>query len=316
MEPDIAYVVQAGPYWDWRVALDLFFGGAGVGALLFGVAFDTALPGRQRRLCQTAAWLAPLLILLGLGFLLLEMGRPHRLFLTFVQFVPTSPLWWGGIFQLLLVIGSLWYAWQWRGVLANERARRRLGWALAPIAIIVGAYHGLLLAVVTARPLWNTGPTVVAALLCFAATGIATVVLVHLVRAKIVGRLADPELLAAFLKDMVPARNLLAAVLVAQLGTFYLWWLSLGFGTLQDQQALAAANASHGPMFWWLGIAGGLVLPLVIASYVVWRGEANPQRLQVALLGACCALIVIGGLFFRLALVLGGQSALPIPSLS
>ena len=80
MEPSLAYIVQAGPYWDWRVSLDLFFGGAGVGALLFVVVFATAFPGRQPRVCQTGAWLAPLLIVVGLGFLLLEMGRPHRLF--------------------------------------------------------------------------------------------------------------------------------------------------------------------------------------------------------------------------------------------
>jgi formate-dependent nitrite reductase membrane component NrfD len=85
----------------------------------------------------------------------------------------------------VLVVGSLGYAWMWRDAMAEVPARRILGWTLAPIAIIVGAYHGLLMAVVTARPLWNTGPTVVAALLCFAATGIAAVGLTHLVRAVI-----------------------------------------------------------------------------------------------------------------------------------
>ncbi len=316
MEPNLVHVVQAGPYWDWRVALDLFFGGAGVGALLFGVAFDTVFPGRQRRLCQTAAWLAPLLVVLGLVFLLLEMGRPQRLFLTYVQFAPTSPLWWGGIFQLVLVIGSIAYALTWRDVETVGPTRRRLGWALAPVAIIVGAYHGLLLAAVTARPLWNTGPTVVAALLSFAATGVAAVTLVHLVRAKLAGRLADAELVTSFLKDMVPARNVLVAVLVLQLGTSFLWWLSLSFGSLSDQRALAAANASYGTMFWWFGIVPGLVLPLVLGGYVVWRGEAEHRARQIGVIGLASALILIGGLFFRLAVVLGGQVGVPVPSLS
>jgi formate-dependent nitrite reductase membrane component NrfD len=29
MTPEIIYEVQSGPFWDWRVALDLFLGGAG-----------------------------------------------------------------------------------------------------------------------------------------------------------------------------------------------------------------------------------------------------------------------------------------------
>ncbi len=129
--------------------------------------------------------------------------------------------------------------------------RRRLGWALTPIAIIVGAYHGLLLAVVTARPLWNTGPTVVAAMLSFVATGIAAVMLVHLVRMRLAGRLVEGEHLSTFLDDMTPVRNVLVATLVVQLCTFFLWWLSLNFGSLQDTQALTAANAAYGALFWW-----------------------------------------------------------------
>ena len=35
MNTEIIFHIQTGPYWDWRVALDLFLGGAGVGALLF-----------------------------------------------------------------------------------------------------------------------------------------------------------------------------------------------------------------------------------------------------------------------------------------
>jgi len=38
MDPAIVYNVQQGFYWDWKVALDLFFGGAGAGAFVFAVA--------------------------------------------------------------------------------------------------------------------------------------------------------------------------------------------------------------------------------------------------------------------------------------
>lgn len=35
MNNEIVYITQQGPIWDWKVAMDLFFGGAGCGALLW-----------------------------------------------------------------------------------------------------------------------------------------------------------------------------------------------------------------------------------------------------------------------------------------
>jgi formate-dependent nitrite reductase membrane component NrfD len=213
----------------------------------------------------------------------------------------------------LLVLGAFIYALQWRGDKAEDSSRTKLGRVLAPLALIVGAYHGLLLAMLTARPLWNTGPTVVAALLGFATTGIAVVMLAHLIRMKLNGRLADEEYLSTFLGDMRVVRNTLAATLVLQIGTCFLWWLSLRFGALQDQQALASANAAYGPMLWWLGIGGGLVLPLLLGAYAVCRAEN--KSLQLSMITLTSVLILVGGFFFRLAVVLGGQTQLPIANI-
>ncbi|MEE9271190.1 MAG: NrfD/PsrC family molybdoenzyme membrane anchor subunit, partial [Candidatus Krumholzibacteria bacterium] len=72
METEIIYHIQPGPFWDWKVALDLFLGGAGVGALILGVLLDERFNGKYRRICHTAAWLAPLLILAGLALVMLK----------------------------------------------------------------------------------------------------------------------------------------------------------------------------------------------------------------------------------------------------
>lgn len=306
MDPSIVYNVQPGPYWGWKVAADLFFGGAGVGAFLFSVALFEFWGGRYRRVPQTAAFLAPVLVALGLVFLLLKLGRPFHLVLTFTNFAPTSPLWWGGVFQTIFLVGAIWYAIRWR-VSAPDPLRRLLGLVLVPLAVIVGAYHGLLLAVITARPLWNTGPTVVAALLGFASTGIAAVMFVHLLRMGLAGRLSDPSPVGHFLDDLKPVRNVLAATLALQIGTFFFWWLSLFFGSLEARFALDAANVAWGPTFWVLGIGLGLILPLVLGSWLVWWGEAAHRRAQVVVIGLTSCLILVGGFFFRLAVVLGGQ---------
>ncbi len=211
----------------------------------------------------------------------------------------------------MLIICGIWYALQWNKAQrypgAPNRSRRILGWFLVPLAIVVGGYHGLLLAVVGARPLWNNGPTVVAAMLGFAATGIAAVMLVHLARMKIAGRLTDGEHLTTFLDDMTCVRNTLVAVLVLQLGTFFLWWLSLAYGALQAQRALASANEAYGPMFWYGGIGVGLVLPLLLGAFILLRRVAGSHHVEVSMIAVTSTFILVGGFFFRLAVILSGQ---------
>ena len=306
MNQDIVYNVQQGFYWDWKVALDLFFGGAGVGAFIFGVVLYEFWGDRYRRIPQTAALLAPILVGAGLLLLMLELGRPTHIYQTFTNFAPTAPLWWGGVFQTVFLVGSVWYAFMWRDREPHNR-RRQLGWALTPIAVIVGAYHGMLLAVLPSRSLWNTGPTVLAALSGFVTTGIAAVMLVHLIRAKLEGRLSVDEPVDRFLSDLRPVRTALAAALLFQLGAFFLWWVSLRFGKFADRIALDAANAGYGPMFWILGIGIGLVLPLAIGGYGVRNSSKDRRKFHVWIVGVTSVLILVGGLFFRLAVVLGGQ---------
>jgi formate-dependent nitrite reductase membrane component NrfD len=306
MDPDIVYNVQQGFYWDWRVALDLFFGGAGVGAFIFSVGLSEFWGRKYRRIPQTAAILAPVLVGLGLILLMLKLGRPFYIFKTFTNVALTAPLWWGGVFQTIFLIGSVWYAYLWMNQEENG-LRRRVGLSLTPIAVIVGAYHGMLLAVLPSRPLWNTGPTVIAALFGFVTTGIAAVMAVHILRMKIAGRLSDEDHVSEFLLELRPIRNVLVAGLLGQIGTFFLWWVSLRFGGLGDRMALDAANESFGSMFWGMGMGVGLVLPLAIGAYAVWRADGRHPRTQIWAISVTSCLILVGGAFFRLAVVLAGQ---------
>jgi formate-dependent nitrite reductase membrane component NrfD len=313
MDPEIVFNIQSGPAWDWRVAMDLYLGGAGVGAILFAVLIDPLFAGRYRRLTRTAAWIGPVLVAAGLVMIMAKMGRPFNAWNNYVNVSVLSPLWWGGIFQPIVVGVGILYAWSWRNPEANARWRRLLAIALVPLTIIVGAYHGLLLSVLNSRPLWNTGPTVVAALLAFATTGIAIVLLAHLLRMWIGGRLSDRDHVARFMDDLRIVRNTLVILLVLQLGTAFVWWLSLRLGSLDQQQALAAANAAYGPMFWYGGILLGLILPLILGGAEMLLGKGRLRHgAQIATIAITSGMILVGGYFFRLALVLGGQADLPV----
>jgi formate-dependent nitrite reductase membrane component NrfD len=318
MDTEASFTAQAGPIWDWRVAMDLFLGGAGVGALLFVVLLDIVFHGKYRRICQTGAWMSPFLVLLGLAFLLSKLGRPMHLPLTYLHFNPSSPLWWGGVFQPIFLIGAFFYARKWNKAEENKKdmSRMYLGGLMGVLALIVGAYHGLLLGVVTARPLWSAGPTVVSAIFAFISTGTAAVMLVHLIRMKVGGRLNEEEPSKRFFRDMALGRAVMLSALLIQLGTFFLWWLSLKTGPLQAREALAAANEEFGTIFWAMGISVGVIIPLALIAFAFLREGKVLVKRQVPLLFATCVMILIGGYYFRLSVVLGGQVPLPMASLN
>lgn len=312
METELFYSIQQGPIWDWKVAIDLFLGGVGVGALLFAILLDEGFRGKHHRITHTGAWMSPILVAAGLAFIMLEMGRPFSAYHTYLNVNLASPLWWGGICQPLVVIGGFVYAYLCNKPKAHKTMRRRIGWCLIPLTIIVGAYHGMLLAVLVARPLWNVGPTVIASLLGFLSSGVAMVILVHLLRMKIAGRLNDPDHLHTFLNDIVPVRYTLGSLLFLKLGTFFLWWISLRMGSLQAQQALESANASHGSLFWGGGIGIGLILPILLGAYLILQPSARQEKIEVSVIAWSSAMIVLGVFCFRLALVLAGQAPLPL----
>ncbi len=310
---EVIFNIQPMPAWDWRVAADLFFGGMGVGTFLFSVVADWHFKGKYKALCRTAAQLSPALVIVGLLFLLSEMGRPYSFYLLFLSYSPDSVIWWGGWLQTIFVIGALIYAKWWS---EEDRAydRRILGWALSPFALGVGAYHGLLLSSLEVRALWSTGSTVLASMLSLITTGIAVTLIVHLWKSRNLGRLAGDDL-QPFLDEMHEVRNLLGAALFAQAFIFLIWYIALKQGDAADQMAMAAANATYAALFWGLGIGLGLILPLMMGVYFILFRVQVGATAEVNSIVLTSGLILVGGFVIRLGIVLGGQAAPLIMSL-
>lgn len=303
---EVIFNVQPMPIWDWRVAADLFFGGMGVGAFLFALLADWHFQGKQKELCRTAAQLSPILVVLGLMFLLAKLGRPWAFFHLFGSLKLGSPIWWGGWLQTIFVAGALLYAYWWQDE-SKRHSRTLLGWALSPVALAVGAYHGFLLAAFEVRALWSTGATVSASMLGFVTTGMAVTLVVHLRRSRMQGRLAMSNL-DVFLEEMHGVRNLLGVALFAQLFVFIVWWMELQAGDEAAQTALTAANHAFGPLFWVLGIGLGLVLPLLFGVIVLLARPKLTKDMEVKSVYATSAMILVGGFVIRWGILIGGQA--------
>lgn len=308
MDSTVVYNTPHFLYWDWRIAADLFFGGIGVGAFLVAVLNSLYYKDRFPRASRIAAIISPLLVILGLAFLLGDLGRPWRLLNTLTGFNVSSPLSWGGIFQTLFIVVGLVYAYLWIKP-GKSSTRNLVGIVGIPLALIVGAYHGWLLSIVRARPLWNTGPSMIAALLGFATTGMAAVLFLMCILPHRHVK-ANGEIGNAALTDVImfhDFRNALVFGLGLQCLTFFVWWISLVYGSSGSLDALAAANAATGPLFWLIGIGLGLVVPAVLlVAEMVLRPDAE-RPVSEPLVATAAVLILVGGFVFRYAVVMGGQ---------
>jgi protein NrfD len=314
MDPTLVYNIQSGPIWDWRVAVDLFAGGVGVGAFLFAVVLGRSGNQRYQRLAQTAAVIAPFLVILGLAFLFWKVGNKLNVYQMAINLAPTSLMWWGFLLQSALVVLGLVYAWLWRDR-APHAGRSALGLLVGLLALLVGIYHGLLLAVLTSHPLWATGSMVMMAILAFITTGVAGVLLAHLIRMLFTGRSEEEGELAEFVNGLRPVRNLLVITLALMLANFLAWWVDLSFGTLESRQALAAALSVYGPLFTQIGIGLGLIVPLLLVAWFFGKAPIKRPALTLSVIALSSILVLVGGFVIRYAVVMGGQVSLPISTL-
>ena len=299
----ITYTVPHLMYWDWRIAADLFIGGVGVGAFVIAVLNSLYYKDKYPAVSKIGAVLSPILIAVGLLFLLSELGHPMRIWRTVTGFNASSPLSWGALFQTLMIIVGAIYARMWLKPGSSKAARNLVGIMGLPIALIVGANHGWLLAISPARPLWNTGPATITAMIGFATTGMAAILLLLCLKKHKAPSAEEPSA-AWMIQDF---RALLVGALIVQTLTFLVWYVSLNYGSADAQASLAAANEAYGPLFWFVGIGLGLIVPVLLQLPGI-VGKKDPGKTpNVPLTLLTVVLILVGGYVFRYAVVMGGQ---------
>jgi protein NrfD len=279
-------------FWNSEIAVDLFFGGIGVGAFLFAVLLNYFHKDEFKSASRTAAIIAPLSVAVGFVLLLVHLGHPERFYIVFTKVRLTSPLWWGSWLQTIFFVISVLYAWMWLKDRAPAR-RKLLGYIGAPFALAVGVYHGLLLMAFKSHPLWNTGPTVVTAICGFVMTGIALVVLV----------LAILPRQKVLLVELRFSRNIMGAAIVVQLFTLALWLASLFFGTAESHAALHRLVGDYGGLFWGAAVGVGLVIPLLLGMLAIVQ-EKRSRSFDHAIPFVTSLFVLIGGLSLRYVVIM------------
>jgi len=167
--------------WGWKIAADTFLGGVGAGlyasSFLLGVANVSA-----EEFLRYGLLLGPIILLVGLGLLFAELGRPTRITRSIAN-IRSSWMSAGGVIQGIFIICALGYS------LPMFAPFSWLPWGTGVIGTLIGAiglvagilvllYHGFLLGNSRGIPLWSTPILQPLFLSAGVSTGLATLFIV------------------------------------------------------------------------------------------------------------------------------------------
>lgn len=276
-------------HWGWEIALYFWAGGIAVGAYVIAAVADLLGSEEDQPIVRAGRWIALPMLLISPVLLIMDLGRPEKFYNMLRVLKLKSPMSVGswvltifGGFSGLSAMLDLFFKgadWHW--------ARRLVGVAGTPFALLVGGYTGVLLSA-TAIPLWFKnrllwGPTFLASAF---ANGISAVQAVLALRGR-----ADHQAL-----ERLERAHTLAVVAEAAL---------LGASIRNLGRTGDLLTKGKWSTLFWPGVVGlGVVAPLLM-------GRRKNAGRAWRFVSALCTLL--GGLAFRTCVVYGGHTSADDP---
>jgi formate-dependent nitrite reductase membrane component NrfD len=322
--------------WSWPIYWYLFMAGVGAGAT--AISAFVYLRGANGNfgegylnIAKYGAFIGPLPVILGTGFLIFELGRPFRAFNIMTsnfwyKVINPSPMNFGGWFLILFGAVSVLYACcfiDWKKWIAGDTgeflSRLTSKWhtilagICAPLSIATAIYTAILLGAMPSRPLWNS--PVLWALFTVSAlsTGIAAVMLANRLSFKSNG---DSNHTRTFQNSSFWLAGYDAILIVVELIIIALF-IMYAYLTVYNQQYSISVLLPGGELatHFWVGVVLiGLVVPLLVEGFLVLRKVVTgnefhaPYVFELALPVA----VLVGGFVLRYVIVIGGQMTGPI----
>jgi Fe-S-cluster-containing dehydrogenase component/formate-dependent nitrite reductase membrane component NrfD len=285
--PRVDYDVPHAKPWGVDMVLYLLFKAISTGAmllsaLLWWMGYDGVLP------TIVGPGLSILFIGLTAVVLVIDLERPERFYYILTRSNWRSWMVWGAWF--LAGHGLLSTVWLAAGWFGTESILDVLVWPVAIVSLLATAYTGFLFAQGLARDLWQ-GPSAAIDLVAQScAAGSAALLLV----AVLGGR---------DMADTVPLLgSVLVCSLIAHLVILAFEHLLAPSPTRHHELAVQTIRrGAYAPLFWWLAIGAGGIVPLVLLLTV---GAAT----SVAVTSAATLLALAGGAAWEYIWVEAGQS--------
>lgn len=285
--------------WGWKIAAYLFLVGVGAGAYLVGFVVNLTYP-ELVILSRMGVIMGAPLVIIGVLFLILDIGRKTLAFLAFSR--PGSS--WtarGTIIITVFIILNLIYlgTWIWPFTLLEgiPGARLVLGSVVAVFAVVTLVYTGIGLGV--AKPIAFWDPSILSAL--FLISGISTGIMGVAFSLSAYGLSAGLAVEQSL--TLLARYNAFIIIVEALIIGFYLWRMhQVRAARISVHMVTKGMLARH---FWGGMVAPGLVVPFAFAIYGAYMSAVE----TILVLAALSSIIgLVGGFMLRYVVVAGGAS--------
>jgi len=287
--------------WDWRVALYLFLGGMAAGLAVMSSILRLKNDGKSAEGESASFWgplWVPIILSFGMLFIFWDLDRKLNVYWLYLTFKPFSPMSWGSwglllFFPVCALNALVAMPGEYRHWLKFDVLRTLVG-RLQPylrllailnfvFGIFVGIYTGVLLSAFVARPFWHSALLPVLCLVSALTAGAAFMAIIASRKAV--------KLFFTKVNVWIVATELIVMVL-----------FSIGLATSQGGAVMPSFSFILEYLLYGLAIA--LVAKLLLVTDE--RSDALPDR-AVLLMQMSAAMVLAGGLMFRISLVYTGQ---------
>lgn len=272
--------------WDNRVVLDLFLGGAGIGAFLFGAVLFYLNPMQYESIIKKSWVISPILIILGLLILITELGRPSNVIQMLFNANTTSFMSIGVYLQGICVLLMLIVIMNIKNILEISKP---IIYITSMFAVLVGLYHGFLLTGME-KTVWNSSIPLIF-LLSSIVAGTSVSLLLSLTSEDVTKAVEN-------LKLPLILNSLLTLQLVAVLS----WVYSLSTSSVEAKAAYLVLMNSYGTELWLFVILIGIIAPLAIFTLSMMK---KVEAKSIILPATLC--ILAGSFFIKHLVVYFGQ---------
>lgn len=279
--------------WEVWIAIYLFLGGISAGAFIVAAISDLMGKDDFRGLAKASALLAPWPVMLGLGALIIDLGRPLTFWMLLFNYSLSSVMSIGVVILLVFQPISLLYAYMWWRPTTSSR-RHLVAWAGILSAVAIGVYTGVLISVIATNPVWGSPLLPALFLVSAVSTGIAYALLGSRFIAPV--ETASKSLWGRIDVFLIGVELLLIGLLV-------IGWAS---SPVAGRALSELVTGGYAPLF-WIGLIGvGLVIPLVVN---LWEWARGHDALSPAVVTASYVFVLAGGFILRYVILNAGQSA-------
>jgi len=289
--------------WGWLLIWDFFLAGTGAGAYLTGILAEF-LGEKHRVAAKIGTFLSAPLVIGGVLFLMLDLGRPERFMSVFSNFDSLIAI--GSMFITAFLVVSVvhigFWIWPFKMLEKANMARRALGIVGAILALGVMIYPGVTMSL-TAVPLWATGLLPLLFIGVATLSGMAATVLVLAIyHARASGDVKE-RAVGSMKALATPLLGLAVFVLAV---VFFLTMAVANIGPTGLESTTLLTTGAFAPLFWGGLVVAGLVLPILLLGMGVRAAGRLPVFAAVSSI-----LLLVGGLLARFLVVSAGISLAP-----